>query len=79
MSNFIINITKSAELKKDSKGKLNNLEDILKAFESHPSIEKIKKAVSTTEKFSFRHVKDDEVRKFIMNLNGSNPPPPPPL
>ena len=76
MSNFIINITKSAELKKDSKGKLNNLEDILKAFESHPSIKKIKKAVSTTEKFSFRHVKDDEVRKFIMNLNGSNPLPP---
>ena len=31
------------ELKKDSKGKLNSLEDILKVFESHPSIEEIKK------------------------------------
>ena len=50
---------------------INNLEDILKAFKSHPSIEKIKKAIFTTEKFSFRNVKDDEVRKFIMNLDGS--------
>ena len=72
MNNFFINITKDLEeLKKDSKGKLNNLEDIVKAFESHPSIEKIKKAINTTEKFSFRNVKDDEVRKFIMNLDGS--------
>ena len=46
MSNFFINITKFLELEllKDSKGKLNNLEDILKTFESHPSIEKIKKS-----------------------------------
>ena len=50
---------------------INNLEDILKAFKSHPSIAKIKKAIFTTEKFSFRNVKDDEVRKFIMNLDGS--------
>ena len=76
MNNFLINITKDLEeLKKDSKGKLNNLEDIVKAFESHPSIEKIKKAINTTEKFSFRNVKDDEVRKFIMNLDGSKATP----
>ena len=43
MNNFFINITKDLELKKDSKGKRNNLEDILKAFESHLSIGKIKK------------------------------------
>ena len=58
-------------MKKDTKGKLNNLEAILKAFESHPSIEKIKKTFNTTEKFSFRNVKDDEVRKLIMNPDGS--------
>ena len=40
MSNFFINITKDLEMKKDSEGKLNNLEDILKAIKSHPSIEK---------------------------------------
>ena len=61
MNNFFINITKDLKLKKDSKGKLNNLEDTLKAFRSHPSIEKTKKAINTTEKLSFRHVKDDEV------------------
>ena len=44
MCNFFINITKDLELKKDSKGKLNKLEDILKAFESHPSIEKNQKS-----------------------------------
>ena len=71
MNNFFINITKDLELKKDSKGKLNNLEDILRAFESNPSTEKIKKVINTTEKFSFCNVKNDEVRKFIMNLNGS--------
>ena len=31
--------------------RFNNLEDILKAFEYHPSIEKIKKAINITEKF----------------------------
>ena len=71
INNFFINITKDLELKKDSKSKLNNLEDILKAFESHPSIEKIKNPINTTEKLFFRNVKDDEVRKFIMNLGGS--------
>ena len=41
MNNFFFNITKDLELKKDSKGKLNNLEDnILKAFESYPSVKK---------------------------------------
>ena len=57
-------------MKKDTKGKLNNLEAILKAFESHPSIEKIKQTFNTTEKFSFRNVKDDELRKIISNLDG---------
>ena len=36
MNNFFINITKDLELKKDSKSKLNNLRDVIKALESHP-------------------------------------------
>ena len=48
MNNFFINITKDLELKKDSRHKLNNPEDIfLKHFKFHPSIEKIKKAINT--------------------------------
>ena len=61
MNNFFVNTTKNLELKKDSKGKLNNLEDTFKAFKFHPIIEKLKNAINTTEKFSFRNVKDDEV------------------
>ena len=53
MNNFFINVTKDLKLKKDSKGKLNNPEDTLKAFQSHPNIEKNKKAINTTEKLSF--------------------------
>ena len=68
MKNFLDNITNVLELKKDSKNKLNNLENILRTFESHPNIEKIKKAISTTEKFCFRHVTEDKVCKLIMNL-----------
>ena len=40
MSNFFINITKDLELKKDSKGKRNNLEDYVEAFESHRALKK---------------------------------------
>ena len=48
MNNFFSNITKDLELNKDRKGELNNLEDLLKGSPSHPSIEKIKKAINTT-------------------------------
>ena len=41
-----------------------------KIFLKHLNVTRVlkKKAIYTTEKFSFRHVKDDEVRRFIMNL-----------
>ena len=58
MNNLFI---KDLELKKESKGKLNNLEDNLKTFECHPRIEKIKRVINTTEKFSFHNVEYDEV------------------
>ena len=70
MNNFI-NVTKILKIMKDSKGRLNSLEDFLKEFESPSSIEKSTKEFNATEKFSFGHVKDHEVRKFIMNLDGS--------
>ena len=49
MNNFFINITNDLELKKDKLNKnidkLNNVEYILKAFESLASMEKIKKSI----------------------------------
>ena len=65
LATILIKITKDLELKKDSKGKLNNLEDVVKAFEFRPSIEKINKSINTTEKFCFFHVKDAAVQKFM--------------
>ena len=55
--NLFIFITQDLELKKDNNGKHNNLEDTLKAFESHSSIEKNKKDINTTEDIFFGHVK----------------------
>ena len=53
IKNFFINMMKDLGLNKDSKAKLNNLEHILKVFESHPIVEKLKKAINTTEKNIF--------------------------
>ena len=69
--NFFITARKDLELNEDSKDNFNNLEYILKAFESHQSIEKSKKAINATENFSFCNIKDNEVQKFIMNLYDS--------
>ena len=68
MNSFFINIAKNLQLKKDIKSKLNKLEGILKVFESHSSIDKSKK-------FPFRHIKDDEMQKFILDLDGSKATP----
>ena len=34
-------------------------------------LKKIEKAINTTEKFLFLHVKDNDVQKFIMNVDSS--------
>ena len=47
MKNLFINITKELELKEDSKGKLNNLEGILKEFESQPQVLKKSKKLDS--------------------------------
>ena len=39
MNNFFINITQGLELKEDNEINANTLEDVLDAFNSHPSIE----------------------------------------
>ena len=53
MKNCFINITKDLELKRDSKGTVNNLKDILKVIQSHPIIEKIKKALILLKSYLF--------------------------
>ena len=53
MNSFFINITKGLELKEDNESNANTLEDVLDAFNSHPSIERIRRTIKTNEKFSF--------------------------
>ena len=50
MNSFFINSTKGLELKEDN---ANNLEDVLDAFSSRPSIDRISRTVKTNEKFHF--------------------------
>ena len=59
MNNFFNTAMKDLELNEDSKDNFNNLEYILKAFESHQNIEKSKKAINATENFSFCNIKDN--------------------
>ena len=53
MKNFFNNITKDLEVKRDSKSTVNNLKYILKVFQSHPIIEKIKKAIILLKSYIF--------------------------
>ena len=71
MNSFFINFTKGLELKGDNESNANTLEDVLDAFNSHPSIERIRTIVETNEKFSFRTVPNDLVREIILSLDGS--------
>ena len=47
------------------------MEDVLDAFYSHPSIERIERTVKTNEKLSFQPVPEDLVREIILSLDGS--------
>ena len=75
MNNFFANITKVLKLKKIVRENLIIWKIFLKHFDLTQVLRKIKKAINTSEKFSFRHVKDNEVRNFIMNLDGSKTAP----
>ena len=45
MNSFFINITKGLELKEDNESNANTLEDVMDTFNSHPSIERIRRTV----------------------------------
>ena len=53
MNSFFINITKVLELKEGNETNANTVEDVLDAFNSHPSTERIKRIVITDEYFHF--------------------------
>ena len=51
MNNFFINITKDLELKEDNRRNAYTLEDMLKVFNTHQSVER---NIKINEKLSFQ-------------------------
>ena len=66
-NNYFTNITNPLNLKPMSKSK--SLPDLLKLYEDHFSVLKIKEKYKIQNKFQFREVFPDEVRKIIQPLN----------
>ena len=75
MTSFFINITKGLERKEDNESKAKTLEDVLDPFNSHPSIERIRRTIKTNEKFSFQPVPEDLVREIILIQEASKATP----
>ena len=75
MNKFFINTTKSLKLKEDQGSPHITLNDILKKFIFHPSIDKIRKTYESNKKFSFQQVTEEHVRQVILNIDGSKATP----
>ena len=76
MSTFFVNITESLDIKKDDGSSLNpikseNINDIQEKHKNHPSVHKVNQIFMTKEKFYFKFMTEDQVRKVIMNLDSS--------
>ena len=63
MNKFFINITKSLKLKEDQGSPPVTLNNILKKFIFHPSIDKIRKTYENNKKVSFQEVTEEHVRQ----------------
>ena len=61
MYNFFINVTKDLELDEDDSSNANTSEDVLRVFNAHRSVERIRRNIEINEKFSFQQVTEDLV------------------
>ena len=73
---FFVDMTEALHIKNDNDRSLNsfnyqNINNVLEKFENHHSVHKIRQTFKTDEKFSFKIVTEDAVKKENMNLNGS--------
>ena len=62
MNKFLINVTKSLNLKEDQGSSPVNLSDIIKKYTFHPSMDKIRKIYESNKKFSFQQVTEEHVQ-----------------
>ena len=67
-NNYFINTANTLNLK-PSMPKSKSLPDLLKLYENHFSVLKIKEKYKIQNKFQFKEVSPDEVRKIIQSLN----------
>ena len=63
-NNFFVTITKDLELKEDNSGNSDTLEDVLKVFNAHLSVERIRRNIKINENFFLKKVIEDLVRKI---------------
>ena len=68
MSKFFINITKDLELQEDKSSNTNTLEDVLKVFNTHSSVERIKRNIKVIDIF-FQQITEDLMPKIVLNLD----------
>ena len=75
MHTLLVNITKSLDIKKDNNSSLNpinseNISGILEKHKPYSSVHETSQTFMTNEKFSFKFVREDQVREEIKNLDG---------
>ena len=78
MNNYFVNITADLDLKRDSENFYDtpaSVYNIKKKCQDHQSVLKIKKALNVTDLFSFHGITEDEIRKEISKLDGSEATP----
>ena len=75
MNKFFNNIKKSLKLKEDQGGPPVTLNDTLKNFIFHPSIDKIRKTFESNKQFSFQQVTEQHVRQVILSVDSSKSTP----
>ena len=75
---YFVNVTADLDLKRDGESFYDtpaSLYNIKKKFRGHQSILKIKKAFNVTDLFSFHEITEDEIRKEMLKLDGSEATP----
>ena len=75
MNRFFIIIKKNVKLKEDRGSPPVTLNDILKKFIFHSSIDKIRKACDNNKKFSFHRVTEEHVQQVFLSIDGSKATP----
>ena len=67
-----IHLYKNIDSNTNLSGNDQNITSILKKYEDHPSIIKIKENVNTSEQFSFHYIRAEEIEEKVKNIHINN-------